>query len=231
MVIPRRAQSPMVRANRARGASLSTDEQGKHRVSTRRAKGRAREELVVGAAAQAIAELGLANVRVSDVAERAGMSPGHVTYYFPSKIDLLMRAIRQSEESLSDVVAEELMRIRGPWKRLERLIELSAATGPGDHGWLLWFEVWSNAALDPEVALVHDELDGRWRAILSDVIRYGCERGAFATGDPDETARLLAAMIDGLSIQLALGAAGLSRDDLLRFCRTAARALLRPSSR
>lgn len=198
-------------------------------VTERRAKGKAREELVIDAAAQAIAERGLANVRVSDVAERAGMSPGHVTYYFPSKSDLLMRAIRQSEESLSELVAEKIQRIPDPWKRLDALVELSAASGPGDQGWALWFEVWSNASFDPEVARVHDELDGRWREILSDVIRYGCERGAFETADPNETARLLSALVDGLSIQLTLGSAGMSRGELLHLFRTAARAHLQPS--
>jgi AcrR family transcriptional regulator len=200
-------------------------------VTKRRAKGKVREDLLVGAAAQAIAERGLANVRVSDVAERAGMSPGHVTYYFPSKSDLLMRAIRQSEESLAVQVAEELQEIRDPWKRLERLIELSAPTGPGDLGWVLWFQVWSNAALDPDVARVHDELDARWRTILADVIRYGCERGAFETEDPEEAALLLSALIDGLSIQLTLASSGLTREELLRLCRTAAGVQLRPGSR
>ena len=70
-------------------------------MTKRREKSKAREELVVDAAAQAIAERGFANVRVSDVADLAGMSPGHVTYYFPAKTDLLMRAIRQSEEALT----------------------------------------------------------------------------------------------------------------------------------
>lgn len=195
-------------------------------MTKRREKREAREELVVGAAAQAIAERGFANVRVSDVAERAGMSPGHVTYYFPAKADLLMRAIRQSEEALVAQVADELMEVPDPWERLDRLIGLSAATSPGDPGWVLWFEVWSNAALDSDIARVHDELDRRWRAILADVIRYGCGQGAFQADDPDETALLLSAVIDGLSIQLTLGSTGLEREDLLRLCHTAARALL-----
>ncbi len=200
-------------------------------MTERRAKGKAREELVVGAAAQVIAERGLANVRVSDVAERAGMSPGHVTYYFPSKDDLLMRAIRQSEDALATQVVEEIEAISDPWKRLERLIELSASSGPGDPGWVLWFQVWSNAALDPEVARVHDELDARWRSILADVIRYGCDLGAFETEDADEAALLLSTMIDGLSIRLTLGSPSLDRAELLRLCRTAARAHVRPISR
>ncbi|MFN8232305.1 MAG: TetR/AcrR family transcriptional regulator [Actinomycetota bacterium] len=197
-------------------------------MTRRRTKGKAREELVVGAAAELIAERGLANIRVSDVAERAGMSPGHVTYYFPSKIELLMRAIRQSEGSLIDLVEEEVLDIEDPWRRLDRLIELSAATRPADPGWALWIEVWSNSAADPDVTRVHNELDARWRGILADTIRYGRDLGAFATEDPDEVALLLSATIDGLSIQLTLDAGTVDRRKLLRLCSTAAQALLGP---
>ncbi len=197
-------------------------------VANRRAKGRARQELVVEAASLAIAELGLANVRVSDVADRAGMTPGHVTYYFPSKTDLLMLAIRQSEEILVEEAEAQLRDERDPWKRLARLIELSAADRQGDPGWVLWFQVWSSAAEDPDVSRVQDELDGRWRGILADVIRYGCERGAFVSIDPDVSALLLSATIDGLSIQLAAGSAKLDRHELLRLCNQAAVAFLSP---
>jgi AcrR family transcriptional regulator len=198
-------------------------------MAKRGAKGAAREAAVVGAAAEAIAEHGLANVRVSDIAERAGISPGHVTYYFPSKTELLMQAIRRSERSLADDVAHEIAGVDDAWERLDLLIELSASQGVGDPGWQLWFEVWSQAALDPMIAQVHDELDGQWRAILADAVRYGCERGAFETDDPDEAALMLSAVIDGLSIQLSLGSADLDHAGLLRRCRAAARLYLTPS--
>jgi AcrR family transcriptional regulator len=195
-------------------------------VTKRRAKGEARERLVIGAAAQLIAERGLANVRIADIAERAAMSTGHVSYYFPSKSELLMRAIRQSEEAFTDILVDQITTIRDPWARLTRLIELSAATGPGDPGWVLWFEVWSNAATDADVAKVHDELDRRAKAILHDVITYGCDQGAFRTDDPDRVALVLAALIDGLSIQLTLGAGDLTRKQLLEVSFAAAQTQL-----
>lgn len=199
-------------------------------MTKRQQKGETREALVVRAAAQAIAERGLANVRVADVAERAGMSPGHVTYYFPSKSGLLIRAIRQSEQDLAARVDQELRTIDDPWRRLDRLIEVSASAGPGDTAWALWFEVWTSASLDPEVASVHDELDRRWRDILIDVIVYGRERGAFAAPNPEAIALLLSTMIDGLSIQLTLGSAGMTSERLLELCRMAARTFLDPGS-
>lgn len=187
-------------------------------VTGRLAKGHARQQIVVDAATKAIAELGLANVRVSDIAERAGMTSGHVTYYFPSKTDLLMLAIRRSEESLVEQVDAELGGIEKPWARLERLIDLSASSGRGDTGWILWFQVWSDAAVDDTVADVHNELDDRWRQILRGVLTYGQERGEFVFDDLDEVAQVISAAIDGLSVQLTVGAPGFDRARMLQLC-------------
>jgi len=194
----------------------------------RRRKGRERERLVVDAAAAVIAERGLANVRVSDIAARAGMSAGHVTYYFPSKTALLVRAIQHSEKVLHEQVAAEVLQIGDPWGRLYRLIELAASTGPGDQGWLLWFQVWANAGLDEDVAKAQVELDAQWRATLTDVIHYGCTEGAFATDDPDSVALLLSSLIDGLSVHVTLGDEQVDAELLSRLLVRAAEAHLMP---
>ena len=172
-------------------------------TSVRRTKGKEREERIVAAAAEVIAERGLAYTRISDVADRAGITPGHVTYYFPSKNELLMRAIGANEESLVDDMNATLGRIRDPWKRLDKLVELSAASGPGDPGWVLWFQVWLEGALDASVARGHDELQRRWTDVLEQVLRYGVEQGAFRDVDVTDAATVLSATIDGLSIQLS----------------------------
>lgn len=190
-------------------------------VTERRAKGRAREETVLRAAVRAIAELGLANVRVADIAERAGIGSGHVTYYFPSKGALLMRAIRWSEQGLHDRIEDEIHRIADPWKRLQRLFELAASKGQGDPGWVLWFEVWAKAGTDRAIAESSDEFETWWRRALADAIRYGCARGTFATVDVDEVVLGLSALIDGLSIQLTLGAGDVTRRRLLDLCLSA----------
>jgi AcrR family transcriptional regulator len=197
-------------------------------VDTRRAKGLEREARIVAAAIEVIAERGLPYTRISDVAARAGMTPGHVTYYFPSKNDLLMRAIGESEAALVDDLQVVLHRIRDPWKRLDRLVELSVATAPGDPGWVLWFQVWLEGALDEAVARGHDELGARWRAILAEVIAYGVERGEFRAVDVADAADVLSAAIDGLSIQLTLGAQGMDRARLVALVRSTGRALLAP---
>ncbi len=198
-------------------------------VTTRREKGRAREEAVLRAATQAIADLGLANVRVSDIAERAGIGPGHLTYYFPSKDDLLMQAIRWSEQRFHDQVDTEISGIVDPWERLMKLIDLAAADGPGDPFWALWFEVWAKAGTDPAVAEGGRELEAWWRRSLGDTIRYGRDRGAFRASAVEDAVVSLGALVDGLSVQLALGQGDLTKPKLLELCGVAAHLLLDPS--
>jgi AcrR family transcriptional regulator len=186
----------------------------------RQEKGAAREQLVVEAAAAVIAERGVANVRVADIAQQAGMSVGHVTYYFPSKAGLLIRAIQLSERALHEQVAEAIEQIVDPWERLDRLVELASPTGRGDPGWVLWFEVWATAGFDADLTKVQAELDSRWRGTLTQVIQYGCDQGAFVTADSQAVATLLSSLIDGLSIHVTLGdpevSVEVSRDLVMR---------------
>ena len=195
-------------------------------MTTRRIKGKEREGLVVEAAAQAIADRGLANVRMSDVAERAGMTVGHVNYYFRSKIELLMRAIAANEDRHWTSVELTLAKISDPWKRLDKLLDVAASTGEHDPNWVLWFQLWLESALDADVARDHDKLDARWRGILADVIRYGVERGAFHSTDPVSDALLLSSIIDGLSIQVTLGSPAVSRTRMMRMIKASARTQL-----
>lgn len=189
-----------------------------------------REKRLIEATSAAIAELGFSAVRVSDIAERAGMTAGHVTYYFPTKSELLMLAIRSSEEELLSYASSEIARITDPWQRLTQLIELSVAREARDPGWALWFEVWAEAMKSPEVAAVHHELDNRWRELLSTVIESGMTSGAFRRAPLADTVMLISATLDGLSIQLTVGAPGFTVERLHRLAKELCSALLIPVS-
>lgn len=192
---------------------------------TRRAKGAEREQMVVDAASEVIAEQGLAELRLADVARRAGMSVGHVTYYFPAKSQLLVRAIQQSEEESQHQVGDALRAVESPWERFCLLIERAAADGPGDRGWLLWFEVWANAATDDDVALAQRALEGWWRATMAAIVADGIDTGDFSCDDPERAVAVLSALTDGLSVRVALGG-GMSRQSLLDLVLDTARQLL-----
>jgi AcrR family transcriptional regulator len=157
---------------------------------------------LLAAAADVIRERGLEHVRVADVADRAGTSAPSVLYYFASKAELLKEALTSAEERFYEELERELARIDGAPERMLKIIE--SACGEGDYDAALWMELWVRALRDPELAVTRAELDGRWRKAIAEVVRYGQERGEFGPADPDELAVLLAALLDGLAVQIAL---------------------------
>ena len=164
-----------------------------------------RRPALLAAAAEVIRERGLENARVADVAERAGTSAPSVLYWFASKGELLTEALTSAEERFYEQLDRELAALDSARERLVRLIESGvgrratttrrsgSSSGPRRCATRSW----------PAPA---SELDQRWRRTIADD-RARRAGGAASSGaaDPDEFALLLASLLDGLSVQIALG--------------------------
>ena len=181
-------------------------------------RGREQRERVMEAALAVIAERGLATTRVSDIAERAGMSSGHVLYYFGSKDRVLVGALRHVEDQMHDEAELELASIPPGPARLGRLLELNLPDGLADPTWTLWLEAWSIAPHDESVRSLVAELEERWVRLLADVVRSGVEAGAFASEDAGAAVTHLYAAINGLAVQVVTGLGGLSATGALAAC-------------
>lgn len=171
-------------------------------MSPRPRRDHVRRPELLSAAATVIRRRGLARARVADVAAEAGTSAPSVLYYFASKAQLLKEALTYAEERYYEELHEELA---GTDSARERLALLATwGTGEGDYDAVLWMELWALALRDPELAATRAALDRRWRGTIADVVRYGQDRGEFGPADPEELALLLAALLDGLAVQIAL---------------------------
>lgn len=174
----------------------------------RQRPGRDRHQEILEAAVRVITERGLAETRISDIAERCGVSPGLILYYFDSKDRLLVEALTFANDRFYLRMSREIRRLPRAWDRLVRLIELSTPGYlPGEEPldeWALWVEIWVRALRDPEMAREREVLDKRWRAAIAEIIRGGQESGEFPPGDADELALRIGALIDGLAIQVMM---------------------------
>jgi AcrR family transcriptional regulator len=171
-------------------------------VSPRPRLDHVRRPAMLSAAAEVIRERGLENARVSDVAERAGTSAPSVLYYFETKAELLKEALTSAEEQYYDELERELAGIESARERLVRIV--AGGAGDGDYDASLWMELWARALRDPDLAATRAELDGRWRQAITDVVRYGQERGEFGPVEAEDFAVLLSSLLDGLAVQIAL---------------------------
>lgn len=150
-----------------------------------------------------IAERGIDATRISDIGRRAGMSAGHVMYYFGTKERLLLETLRWSEAELGDIRAAALRHGRAGWSKLRHFTDIYLPDGVADPRWILWIETWRSRAGD--IAAPLDELERRWRDDLGHLVGEGIGRGIFRDVDVDDFAVRYIAMLDGLAIEIVEG--------------------------
>ncbi len=175
----------------------------------RQSQGKDRHQEILEAAARVITDRGLAETRISDIAERCGVSPGLILYYFESKDRLLVEALTHANDQFYLRLSRELRRTPSAREQLARIVELSVPGLLPDYErldeWALWVEIWVRALRDPRLAKDREELDRRWRQSIADIIRRGRSTGEFPPGgDADDLGLQIGAMIDGLAIQVLL---------------------------
>ena len=166
-----------------------------------------RREQMLRAALEVICERGYPDTRIADVAERIGISPALVIYYFKTKDQLLTEAIRYSEDTWYEDGQRRLASLPTAAARVEELVAMSCLpeADPEPHSsWLLWLDFWAQAARNPEVASVRQKSDERWREMITSLVLTGQEAGEFADLDAADFSVALSALLDGLAVQIAL---------------------------
>jgi AcrR family transcriptional regulator len=186
-------------------------------------QGKDRHQEILDAAARVITDRGLAETRISDIAEQAGVSPGLILYYFESKDRLLAEALTFANDQFYLRTSREIRRIPSAKEQLRRLIDLSVPGYLPEYGrldeWALWIEVWVRALRDADMAKDREALDQRWRSQLAEIIRGGQSTGEFSsTVDADEIALRIAALIDGLAIQVVMDDSEITTERMHRTC-------------
>jgi len=166
-----------------------------------------RRARMLHAALEVISERGYADTRIADVAERAGVSPALVIYYFKTKDQLLTEAIRYYEDHWYAAGQRRMAEMTSAAAQLEEYVAMNCLTEhdpePAGSG-SLWLDFWSQAVRNPEVASVRQKSDERWRAVIAALVVAGQEAGEFRQVDPDNFAVCMSTLLDGMTIQIAL---------------------------
>ncbi|MFC0479561.1 TetR/AcrR family transcriptional regulator [Gellertiella hungarica] len=167
----------------------------------RSAEQRRRE--LLDAAEELIADQGIHQVKLRDIAGKAGMTPNAALYYFETL-----------EAIFEDVLARSLTRYcddrqliadgaEPPAVKLRKLISAGLPGGPEDRLGRLIYEMGSFARTDAASAARYITLFERQVAIYMGVLEAGAARGDFRLGGPArEIARSLVVMEDGLGLAL-----------------------------
>ena len=162
---------------------------------------------MLAAAVEVISERGYADTRIADVAARAGVSPALVIYYFTTKARLLTEALRRYEDAWYAVGQQRMEQLPTATARIEEIVAMTClpeADPEPASSWQLWLDFWAQAARNPEVASVRRKSDERWRDEIAGLVLAGQETGEFSDVNPAGFAICLTALLDGLTVQIAL---------------------------
>jgi AcrR family transcriptional regulator len=164
-----------------------------------------RLEQILEAACRAILDRGFPATRISDIAAAAGVSTGTVHYYFATKDEVLVAALKWASARLFARI--ERPGDDTPTRRLARLLAVSVpAPGPARDEYVLWIELWLRVLHQPELLPQCEAFSAQWHGSFRHVVRAGVEAGEFApVAATDEVAERLVAFADGLGFETAVG--------------------------
>jgi AcrR family transcriptional regulator len=196
-------------------------------VSPRQSSTEVRRQQILEAAGAVIAERGICETRIADIANVLGVSPALILYYFPSKDRLLGEALAHRDRDFFEEVAKQAAGLDDARSRLVLIVEASCPTSSGrtaiDDEYVLWLELWARCRQDPELAEARQRMDNEWRHAIASIVEEGQRQGEFSAAvDAFEFALRLTALIDGLAVQVVLGDSEVESTRMRRLCLEAA---------
>lgn len=173
----------------------------------------ARRGELMAAARQVLLERGAVGLRVKDVAERAGLAPSSVLYYYPDIADLLLDVARSAMERYAEDRTAAVREAEGPIARLRLAIHLGVPTGPEDEDSRLLYGIDALTGTSPAFMVLSAAFFDRQVHLYESLIEAGAAAGELRPMTNATTiARGLVAMEDGLGLQVVLGHGGIGQE-------------------
>jgi AcrR family transcriptional regulator len=164
-----------------------------------------RREQLARAGRQVLLERGAVGLRVKDIAERAGLAPSSVLYYYPRIEELLMEVSRDAIDRYAERRSTQVRKLADPLQQLRLAIHLGVPTGPDDDESRLLYELDALTGSSPAFAVMTTSFFDRQALLYQYVLESGVARGTFELAQPAEAlARGLVALEDGLGLQVVI---------------------------
>lgn len=156
---------------------------------------------LLDATVDTLVEKGYRHTTTTDVARRAGVSPGALLHHFPTKADLLAAAIEHVMQARMDEFRKAMADLEPGAKRGDAAIDLlwEMFSGPT---FVAWLELWVGARTDPELTEAAVRVDRDFVTASEDIFR---ELFADLTADNPDLPRIAIGSVFTFLSGLALG--------------------------
>jgi AcrR family transcriptional regulator len=177
----------------------------------------ARRRELTAAAGRAIVARGVSAVRLKDIADQAGLTPGAVLYYYPDVDQLLMEVHREAGERFCDARMAVLEQISDPREQIRAAVRSGLPTGPEDIEVRTLYQMDAlvgRSALYSALAVSFFE---RQVALYQVILESGVAQGLFALTTNSRTiGRNLVALEDAHGLHVLMGDSPITREEAER---------------
>lgn len=164
----------------------------------------------MAAAERAVLRKGAGAVKLRDVADEAGLTPGAVLYYYDELDSLLVETHSQAAERFCRQREELVDSIADPRDQLRAAVRAGLPTGPEDELVRLLYEFDGLGTRQPGYGRLSREYFARQVAIYHSVLVAGQAAGLFAlTAPARDVGRNLVALEDGYGYYVVLPDSGI----------------------
>jgi AcrR family transcriptional regulator len=164
-----------------------------------------RRQLIIEAARTLIADRGLFSASMRDIAQRAGVSLGTVSYHFDGIAELLSEVLQAEMQDFYQPISEPAAAEPDGRLALGMIVDGFFADGARtvEH-WRLWLDFWTLSAHDQFYADWQAKVYAQWRHDIVDILDRGRRAGTLAFDDVVVAATEFMAVFDGWAAQAFL---------------------------
>lgn len=181
--------------------------------SKRTASKEARRAQLIQATIRSIAKHGLADTTIATVSSEAGLSQGLINLHFQSKERLLLETLRFVADEYKETWEKALAGAGpDPRERLEALLAVDYHKSIFDRNKIaVWIAFWSETKARPVYRELCAERDQGYTSMLSELVTRIIEEGDYQGLDASLVSNGLAAMAEGLWLDLLVNPKEMNR--------------------
>ena len=170
----------------------------------------AKKQEIVQAAIKVFAKRGVANTRMVEIAEAAGIGKGTIYEYFKDKNEIFAESFQHFMNMTDSVMGRSLFKTTDPVLKLKALITgwTEIINNFGFDYLEIMFEFWAEGirgSHDDGMGLIDlNKLYADYRAVIKAILDEGIRLGKFKKIDTTLTASILIGAFDGIMLQWIL---------------------------
>jgi AcrR family transcriptional regulator len=161
---------------------------------------------IIEAAKVCIAQRGLSDTTLRDVAQHARTTASSIVYYFHTKEELIVATIAATADELREHAEREVATIKdSSCAKLEAIAKIALeASAAATVNWKLWLDIRAQAVRESFVRPIYVQKYEVWLAFIRGIIREGIKAGELPATDSRALATIVSATIDGIAFYLLI---------------------------